>query len=135
MTTHSSELLPVEKLRTVSQHILDLAKKQGASAAEVAISSDIGLSVQTRLKEVETLEYHRDKGVGITVYFGKKKGSTSLSTLEENELAAAVAAACHIAKYTCEDDCAGLPDKQHLAETYPDLKLYYPRHISTEQAI
>ncbi len=135
MTTLENALLPAQKLQSVAQHILDLAKQQGASAAEVAISSNIGLSVQVRLGEVETLEHHRDKGIGITVYFGQKKGTTSLSALETPALVDAVAAACHIAKYTSEDECAGLADSALLATTYPDLKLHYPWQITTEQAI
>lgn len=121
--------------RRVAEHILEMAKKQGASDAEVAISNSTGISIQVRLGEVETLEYHRDKGIGITVYFGQKKGSSSLSAIEEPALEEAVTAACHIAKYTSEDDCTGLADKASLAMTYPDLQLYYPWSLSTEEGI
>lgn len=135
MTTPNNNLIPVEKLNTSAQHILDLAKKQGATSAEVAISNNIGVSIQVRLGEVETLEHHRDQGVGITVYFGHKKGSASLSALDEPALAEAVSAACHIAKYTAEDSCAGLADQNMMAFNYPDLKLYYPWQHSIEESI
>lgn len=135
MTTPQTTPLSAEKLQSIAKHVLDLAKKQGASDAEVAISCGSGFSVQVRMGEVETLEYHRDKGIGITVYFGQKKGSASLSAIEDDALAEAVAAACHIAKYTSADDCAGLADKALLAMTYPDLKLYYPWQITAEEGI
>ncbi|EKD75779.1 MAG: hypothetical protein ACD_44C00029G0002 [uncultured bacterium] len=135
MSTQEKTPLSFEKLKNIAHHILDFSKKQGATDAEVSISNGLGFTTQVRLGEVETLEYHRSKGIGITVYFGQKKGTTSLSAIEETALNEAVSAACHIAKYTSEDNCAGLIEKKFLAFNYPDLKLFYPWSITPEQGI
>jgi len=82
--------------------------------------------VTVRLGEVETLEYQRDRGVGVTVYFGKRKGSASTSDLSQAALADTVEKACSIAGFTAEDDCAGLPDEKQLALKFPDLDLAHP---------
>src|SRR3990167_6055465 len=135
MSTQEKTPLSFEKLKNIAHHILDFSKKQGATDAEVSISNGLGFTTQVRLGEVETLEYHRSKGIGITVYFGQKKGTTSLSAIEDTALNEAVSAACHIAKYTSEDNCAGLIEKKFLAFNYPDLKLFYPWSITPEQGI
>lgn len=115
--------------------MLAQAKQQGASAAEVGASLETGFSVQVRMGEVETVEFNRDKGVGLTVYFGQRKGSASTSDTSPQAIKETVAAACHIARYTSEDDCAGLADKDLLAFSYPELDLYHPWAIDTDQAI
>ena len=86
------------------------AKSLGASQAEAAISMDVGLSVSVRLGEVETIEYQRDRGMAVTVYFGTRKGSASTADLSAAALRETVAKACSIARFTAEDPCAGLPE-------------------------
>jgi PmbA protein len=125
----------IEDLKQAVQQVLDRAAGQGASAAEAAVSSDVGLSVTARLGEVETLEYHKDQGVGVTVYFGKSKGSASTSDLRPEAIDEAVQAACRIARYTAEDGCSGLADAELMAYGYPDLDLDHPWDIDAEQAI
>lgn len=115
--------------------ILLLAKNQGATSAEVSGSVSSGFSVDVRLGEVETVEYNRDKGIDITVYFGKQKGSASTSDLAQDSIEKTVAAACHIARFTSEDDCAGLADPELMAYHYPDLDLYHPWQITVEEGI
>lgn len=115
--------------------ILATAKRLGASAAEVGASLESGFSVQVRMGEAETVEFNRDKGIGLTVYFGQRKGSASTSDTSPQALEETVAAACHIARYTSEDSCAGLADKELLAIPYPELDLHHHWHIDTEQAI
>ena len=114
---------------------LDIAKQTGCSQAEAAIGLEDGLSASVRMSEVETLEYHRDKGLGITVYFGNCKGSASTSDFSTDSIRATVEAAGRIAKYTGEDECAGLADKDMQAWDYPDLDLCHPWNIDSEQAI
>jgi PmbA protein len=125
----------IEDLKQAVQQVLDRASGQGASAAEAAVSSDVGLSVTARLGEVETLEYHKDQGVGVTVYFGKSKGSASTSDLRPEAIDEAVQAACRIARYTAEDECSGLADAELMAYDYPDLDLDHPWDVNAEQAI
>src|SRR5450830_1104083 len=57
------------------EQILAEAKRQGASACEVAVSLEQGLSTSVRQREVETVEFNRDQGFGITLYVGQGKGS------------------------------------------------------------
>lgn len=115
--------------------ILDEARAQGASAAEAGVSMEAGLSATVRLGEVETLEYHRDRGLGVTVYFGQRKGSASTSDLDPKAVRETVRAACDIARYTSEDTCAGLADAALLATDIPDLDLYHPWSLAAEGAI
>lgn len=125
----------LETLKATVQRVLDTAAAQGATAAEAGINLDIGLSVTVRLDEVETLEFHRDRGVGVTVYFGQRKGSASSSDISDKAIVETVKAACDIARYTHEDTCAGLADAERLAREVPDLDLYHPWGISAELGI
>ncbi len=119
----------------VVETMLREAKALGATAAEAAVSIEAGLSVNVRLGEVETLEHNRDKGLGITVYFGHRKGSASTSDFGAKAIRETVRAACDIARYTEEDGCAGLADPDKLASDIPDLDLYHPWGIDAERAI
>ena len=125
---------PLE-LRQLVVDILDEAKRQGASAAEAGVNSESGLSVTVRLGEVETVEHNRDKGLGVTVYFGQRKGSASTSDFSREAIRETVAAACAVARYTAEDPCAGLADAALMARDIPDLDLHHPWDLSAEQAI
>lgn len=125
----------INRLKDVVQQLLDEARSQGATAAEAAFSVDNGLSVSARLGEVETVEYHCDQGIGVTVYFGKKKGSASTNDISTGSLKETVKAACSIARYASEDEFAGLPDPELLATEFPDLDLNHPWALNAEQAI
>ncbi len=113
---------------------IDEAKRLGATDAEVGVSVETGLSVTARLGEVETLEYHRDRGMGVTVYRGKRKGSASTADLSERALKETVAKAYSIAGFTAEDECAGLPDPDTIARDPPDLDLCHPWAIEPDDA-
>src|SRR6186713_2909377 len=102
------------------------AKQLGATEAEVGVSVDAGLAVTARLGEVETLEYQRDRGMGITIYRGQRKGSASTGDLSPQAIRETVAKAYSIAGFTAEDECAGLPDPEDLARDIPDLDLSHP---------
>jgi len=123
------------RLEQIVTDLLAEAKRQGASSAEAGISSDSGLSVNVRLGEVDTIEHTRDQGLGITVYFGHRKGSASTSDFSPEAVRDTVRAACNIARYTTEDPCAGLADAALMAREIPDLDLYHPWEIDVEQAI
>lgn len=122
----------------LQQMVMDLlteAEKQGASASEAAVSIDAGLCVNVRMGEVETIEHTRDQGLGITVYLGQRKGSASTSDFSHEAIRDTVKAACNIARYTSEDDCAGLADKELMAKDTPDLDLYHPWNLDVEGAV
>lgn len=123
------------QLEGLVRQILDEAKAQGATAAEANVDIAEGLSVNVRLGEVETVEHTRDKGLSVTVYFGKRSGSASTSDFGAGAIRDTVHAACTIAKYTAEDPFAGLADPERLARTIPDLDLHYPWTIDVEGAI
>ncbi len=123
------------RLAEVVEIALAEAKRLGASQAEAAINVSQGLSVTVRLGEVETVEHTRDKGLGVTVYFGQRSGSASTTDLSAAAVRDSVRAACAIAKYTAEDDCAGLADPALLAREFPELGLYHPWNPGMDQAI
>ena len=125
----------MDEVKESVSKVLELAKSLGADGAEVAMSRQQGLSVGTRLGEVENVEFTSDGALGITVYQQGRKGSASTADLSEKALTQAVEAAVNIAKYTSEDNCSGLADKDLLAMQTQDLDLYHPKELSTEQAI
>ena len=125
----------LDRLKQIASDALAEAGRGGASAAEVALSMSSGLSVNVRLGDVETIEHTRDKGLGLTVYFGKKKGSASTTEFGQDAVAETVRAACTIARYTSEDNCAGLADAERMAQSFPDLDLVHPWPLSPEKAI
>jgi PmbA protein len=124
-----------EYLKKIAQDILHEAALQGASAAEVDIGVNKGYSVTVRNADAESVEYHQDKIIELTVYFGQRSGSASISDLRQEAIQAAVKAACNIAKFTDEDPFAGLAPKELLAFDYQDLNLSHPWNISVEDAI
>jgi PmbA protein len=114
---------------------LAIARQLGASQAEASASFGAGLSVTVRMRSVETLEYHRDQGLAVTVYFGHRKGSASTSDLSPAAIEETVRKACSLARYAAEDDCAGLADAERLARVIPPLDLCYPWSLQPDQAI
>ena len=125
----------LDEIKQMSEDVLKVAKNLGASAAEAELSLSIGQNVSVRLNEVENIEYNRDKGMSVTVYFGQQKGHASSSDLSQQALKDTVAAACNIAKYTAKDEFCGLADAQLMAKHIPDLALHHPWHISVDEAI
>jgi PmbA protein len=122
-------------LETIIEHALREARARGAMQAEAAVSQDTGLSVSVRLGEVETLEHQRDRSMGITVYFGKRKGSAGTADFSPQAVRDTVAKACSIARFTAEDACAGLADAELMASAPPDLHLSHPWNLAADQAI
>ena len=122
-------------LESLVHDLLREAKAQGATQADADVSIVKGLSVTVRLGEVETVEFNQDRGLGITVYVGKRKGSASTSDFSAQAVKETVAAACGIARYTAEDECSGLADPERMAYGYPDLDLNHPWDLSAEKAI
>src|SRR5450759_5910271 len=112
-----------DSLRNIAQDMLDYAKQRGASAASAEVSVGFGQGVTVRQGEVETIEYNRDKGLGITVYLGQQRGNASTSDFSRQAVRDTVDAALSIARYTAKDDCSGLPDADMLARDCPDMDL------------
>lgn len=125
----------IETLSQITHDILSQSKAAGATACEAEVSQGFGQNVTVRRGEVETIEYNRDKGLGVTVYFGHQRGHASTSDLSPQAIKDTVAAAVSIARYTASDEFAGLADESLLAKDIPDLGLYHPWELSVEQAI
>jgi PmbA protein len=124
-----------DALRELAEAALARARARGASDAAVEVSESVGLSVSTRLAKVETIEHTRDKGLAVTVYLGRRRGHASTSDFAPRAVAEAVDAAYDIARFTAEDDAAGLPDEDTLQRAPRDLDLFHPWEIDTEAAI
>jgi PmbA protein len=123
------------QLAEVVDYAREEALRQGASQCDADASVSRGLSVNVRLGAVDTVEYQRDRGLGVTVYFGKRKGSASTADLSRAAVAETVGKACAIARYTAEDSYAGLIEPEALARDIPDLDLDHPWELAPERAI
>ena len=123
-----------QQLRDAVSLAIEIAQKAGATA-EVGVTKSGGLSVSTRLQEIENVEFNNDGALGISVYVGQQKGNASTSDLTPEAIKNTVEAALAIAKYTSPDDCAGLADKELIAFDAPDLDLYHAAEIDVDKAV
>lgn len=122
-------------LQDLSEQVLTLARKAGATQAEVSCSEERGLNVGVRMGEVETVEATRDRGVAVTVYMGKRRGSASTADLRPQSLAATVEQACAIAGFTEEDAAAGLADAALMASTPQCFDTWHPWALDADEAV
>lgn len=125
----------IDTLKQITEDILAQAAKAGATGCEAEVNQGFGQSVTVRLGQVETIEYNRDKGLGVTVYFGHKRGHASTSDFSPQAIRDTVDKAVTIARYTAEDEYAGLPEPELLARDVPDLDLYHPWDLSADDAV
>lgn len=123
------------ELTRLMHEVLLLAKKEGATDAAVAVNNDRGFSVDVRMGKVETVAFSEDKGVGLTVYIGHRKGGASSTDTSPEALKMLVSAAVDIAKVSAEDTCFGLADKELMTHNHADLDLFHPWDINPQQAI
>ena len=123
-----------QQLRDAVSLAIEIAKNAGATA-EVGVTKSGGLSVSTRLQEIENVEFNNDGALGISVYVGQQKGNASTSDLTPEAIKNTVEAALAIAKYTSPDECAGLADKELMEFNAPDLDLYHAAEIDVDKAV
>ncbi|HEV7775722.1 MAG TPA: metalloprotease PmbA [Luteibacter sp.] len=135
VATPDSSMQDLDRLAGLAEEVIRRAREAGASQAEVSASVDIGLNVNVRMGDVETVEHTRDRGFGLTVYFGQRKGSASTADLNPDSIQATLDQAIAIARYTEEDDCSGLAEASRMATAFPDLDLWHPWDIDVERAI
>ncbi len=132
----SKALIPADKnFVELATDLLNRAKKQGASEADVVVADGETFSVQVRLSAVDRLTKAREKRLGLRVFFGKRSASASTSDFSRESLDRLVSDTCALAKAVVEDDQSGLPDKNLMAEDLPDLDLYDPTRLETEAQI
>lgn len=123
-----------QELTALVENILGEAARQGSDQAEVSVSMEQGLGVSVRKGELENLEFNQDRGFGITLYFGKRKGSASTTDSSEGAIRETVAAAKGIAKHTEEDPYSGLAESALMPTKAAELDLYHPWDIEPDQA-
>ena len=135
---HGFSCTPSE-MESLAQAALERARSAGASGCDVDVSEGYGLTVTVRKGKPDTVEHNRDRALGVSVYFGERprvrRGHASTSDFSRAALEQTVDAALAIARHTAEDDCAGLPEAELLARRQPDLDLYHPWDLSTEDAV
>ena len=124
-----------DQLRELASTALDYARTRGATSAESDVSEGFGQTVTVRRGEVETIEYNRDKGLGVTVYVGQQRGHASSSDFSAQAVRDTVDAALSIARFTAPDDCSGLADPDLIARDIPELDLWHPWDLPVERAI
>ena len=123
------------EFQAMAERVLNAAKAKGATAAELEIDKGTGLSVEVRMGQVDKLQYHRDQGINLTVYFGHRKGFASTADFSPQALEDTLEAACRIARYTSEDDFNGLAEPDQMASVFPKLDLYHPWELDAPLAI
>src|SRR3954471_16326949 len=128
-----------DELRDIARTVIEHARRVGASGCDCDVSEGQGLSVTVRKGEPDTVEHNRDRSVGVSLYLGERprarRGHASTSDFSRAALEQTVDAAAAIARFTAEDDCAGLPEPGTIAREFPDLDLFHPWPIGTEEAI
>src|SRR3990167_2939142 len=132
---NNKKIAEESNLTALMNEVLAKAHELGASDAAVSVSHDHGFSVDVRMREVETVSFHEDKGVSLVVYFGQRKGSASTTDTSPAALNTVVLAACEIAKVSSQDPCFGLADRALMSQQHPDLDLYHPWSIEPPEAI
>jgi PmbA protein len=139
MAKHHGFTCAPAQLRELAQSVLDQARLAGAAGCDCDVSESYGLSVTVRKGKPDTVEHNRDRSLGVSVYWGERprarRGQASTSDFSPAAVRQTVEAAVAIARHTAEDDCAGLPDEEMLARSAPQLDLFHPWALSTEDAI
>lgn len=131
----------VAELADRAQQALDMARADGIQGAVASVSVSVGLTVTVRGGDVESIEFQRDRDMGITVYregmAGLRAGGASTADLSDASLDEAVRRALDSSQFTGEDPCAGLPDAQRMAcaDALPDLDLFHAWPLSVADAV
>ena len=123
-----------ESLKDVAAQAVALARRHGADEAEVGVSYEEGLSVTVRMGELESVERQRDRGLAITVYRDKRKGSASTTDFSATSVEDTVRKALSIGSFTAADEYAGLADAELMAKNPQDLDLYSPWDVDVDKA-
>jgi PmbA protein len=132
---HDDSQLRLDRLSELARDLLARARARGASQAEVSCDEDRGLNVNVRMGEVETVESTRDRSIGVTVYFGQRKGSASTADLRPESLEATVAQACAIATHTEDDPASGLADAGLMATDLREFDGWHPWALEADEAV
>lgn len=119
----------------LARDLLARARAQGATQAEVSCDEDRGLNVNVRMGAVESVESTRDRSIGVTVYFGQRKGSATTADLRAESLEATVAQACAIARHTEDDPASGLAEAGLMATDLREFDSWHPSTLDADEAV
>ncbi len=125
----------LDQFKEFSFEIIQYAKQKGASDVAVDLSAFSGKSVSVRNQNIENLEHYEERSACIGVYLGKKHAKANCSLLCLDALKETADAALHIAHFSAEDSCAGLPDEADIVQNCVDLNLHHRQNITMENAI
>ncbi len=132
---HDDSETRLDRLSDLARDLLARARAQGASQAEVSCDESRGLNVNVRMGAVESVESTRDRSIGVTVYFGQRKGSATTADLRPESLAATVAQACAIATHTEDDPASGLADAALMATDLRTFDSWHPWALEADEAV
>ena len=134
-STTDASLQRIAELSGLAEDLLRRARARGADQAELSLSESRGLNIAVRMGDVETVEYTRDRGLSLTVYFDQRKASASTADLSPAGLEATLDQACAIARYTEADPMAGLADADRMATRIDDYDRWHPWALDPDAAI
>jgi PmbA protein len=135
MTTSLDQSKINISMQSAMSQAIDYVQARGADQVEMMAKNDKGFSVTARLGDVETVEHHNQRSIGVTEYCGKAKGSARTNDVSAESIHKAMDAALNIARFTADDEFSGLADKALMAHDYPDLQLEHGWDIDTGQAL
>ncbi len=132
---HDDSQARLDRLSELARDLLARARVQGATQAEVSCDEDRGLNVNVRMGAVESVESTRDRSIGVTVYFGQRKGSATTADLRPESLEATVAQACAIARHTEDDPASGLAEAGLMATDLREFDSWHPSMLDADEAV
>lgn len=132
---HDDSQVRLDRLSDLARDLLARARAQGATQAEVSCDEDRGLNVNVRMGAVESVESTRDRSIGVTVYFGQRKGSATTADLRPESLEATVAQACAIARHTEDDPASGLAEAGLMATDLREFDSWHPSTLDADEAV
>jgi PmbA protein len=108
----------------IAEHMLTLALRAGADAAEVLVRDGAELQVKVRKGEPELVKEAGSRGLGLRVLKDARAATTYTSDfapLAMQSFAEESVALCRLAE---PDPLAALPDREEMARSVPDLDLW-----------
>ena len=120
-------------LSSLMDMLLDRARKAGADAADGIVSGDYDEEVCVRLGKVESVERSEETEIGLRVFVGRRNAMISTNRTDEDSIGDLVERAVAMAKIAPEDPYAGLAEPEQLIKTIPELDIYDPTEVSSDQ--
>ena len=112
-----------DSLQDITQHVIDRARKSGASAADVMIREENTFSVTVRMTEIETLKEAISRTLMLRVFVGKRTATSHTSDISGSVVDRLVDETVEMARLTSEDESGGLPESSFFQTGFPDLDL------------